>query len=306
MSKFIGIDISKNTFDLAYQQQDKWVCTPLSNDQKGFKSLLSHLKKDDYVVMEASGPYYLPLATFLYEKGYQVVVENPLAIKHYSQMMFYRAKTDKKDAKTIAEYASKAELRPWKPASAVINKLKHLQTAIEGIQKSIHQTVLQLSSLKSSGLLSKQLEDELLQVISQLQGQKTSWEEQQQALCEAHYQAMMSVLTSIPGIGPKTAMMLIVATDNFKKFSNYRQLIAYVGFSPRIRQSGSSIRGRGAICKMGNALLRRLLYMCSWTAQTCNKACKALSERLTLKGKPIQSDKSGCCQQAIEAGLCYC
>ncbi|MEL7224058.1 MAG: transposase [Cyanobacteria bacterium J06576_12] len=286
MSKFIGIDISKNTFDLAYQKQDKWVFTPLSNDQKGFKSLLKHLDKDDWVVMEASGPYGVPLATYLYEKGYQVALENPFAIKSYSQMMLYRTKTDKKDAKTIAEYAGKAELRPWKPAPAVITELRHLQTAVEGTQKAIHQTSRQVESLKSSGLLNEQLEKELLKLIEHLKKQQNSWEERQKKLLEEHYPTTLNALKSIPGIGPKTAMMLIVATDNFRKFSNYRQLVAYVGFSPRIRQSGSSIRGRGAICKMGNALLRKLLYMCTWTAQKCNKTCKALAERLATKGKP--------------------
>lgn len=291
MSKFIGIDISKLTFDVAYQQQEKWFFSPLSNNEKGFKTLVKHLNTDDYVVMEASGSYSVPLATYLYQKDYQVVVENPFAIKCYSKMMLYRTKTDKKDAQTIAEYSSKADLRLWKPAPAVITKLRHLQTAVEGIQKSIHQTSRQVESLKSSGLLNEQLEEELLKVIDQLRKQQTSWEEQQQALCKEHYQTTMSALTSIPRIGPKTAMMLIVATDNFKKFANYKQLIAYVGFSPRIRQSGSSVRGRGSICKMGNSLLRKLLYMCSWTAQSCNQACKALSERLVAKGKPSRAIK---------------
>ena len=286
MSKFIGIDISKNTFDVAYQQQEKWFFTPFSNDQKGFKKLLTHLNKDDCVVMEASGAYNVPLATYLYQKGYQVVVENPFAIKSYSQMMLYRTKTDKKDAQTIAEYASKASLRPWKPAPAVITELRHLQTAIEEAQKSIHQTSCQVESLKSSGLLNAQLEKELLKLVEHLIKQQTSWEERQKTLVEAHYPTTLHALRSIPGIGPKTALMLIVATDNFKKFSNYKQLVAYVGFSPRIRQSGSSVRGRGSICKMGNALLRKLLYMCTWTAQTCNKTCKALAERLAAKGKP--------------------
>lgn len=288
MSKFVGIDISKKTFDIAYQKQEKWFFSPLPNHQKGFQELVQHLSKEDYVVMEASGPYYLPLATYLHEQGYQVVVENPLVIKRYSQMKLYRAKTDKKDAKTIAEYASRNPLRLCQPEVAVITELKHLQTAIAGIQKSIHQTRRQVESLKSSGLLNEQLEKELLQLIDTLKNRQASWEVRQKKRSEAHYQTTMRGLTSIPGIGEKTAMMLLVATDNFKKFTNSKQLIAYVGFSPRVYQSGSSVRGRGRICKLGNSLLRKLLYMCSWTGQRCNKACKALSDRLALKGKPAR------------------
>ena len=286
MRKFIGIDISKKTFDIAYQQESKWVFAPLSNNQEGFQALLDHLNSNDYVVMEASGPYYLPLATYLHHKGYQVVVENPLVIKRYSQMKLYRAKTDKKDAQTIAEYAGSNPLRLWKPEATVITQLKHLQTAIEGLQKSIHQLSRQLGALRSSGSLSADLAGELSSTLAYLEEKQAGLEKRQKVLCEQHYQSTMQVLTSIPGIGYKTAMSLLVATDNFKKFSNYKQLIAYVGFSPRIYQSGSSVRGRGGICKMGNSLLRKLLYMCSWTAQTCNKSCKALADRLAAKGKP--------------------
>jgi len=288
MHKFIGIDISKQTFDIAYQQQDKWYFAPLPNNQTGFKKLLKHLSKDDYVVMEASGPYYLPLATYLYEQGYQVVVENPLVIKRYSQMKLCRAKTDKKDAQIIAQYASVNPLKCWKPEAATITKIKQLQTAIESTHKMIHQLSQQLESLRSTGALDKELEKELIVILEQLKEKQRGFEQRQTELGEGHYKTTLDCLTSIPGIGKKTALMLLVATDNFKKFSNYKQLIAYIGLSPRLYQSGSSVRGRGSICKMGNALLRKLLYMCSWTAQTYNKACKVLSDRLLAKGKPAR------------------
>lgn len=51
--------------------------------------------------MEASGPYYLQLTSYLYFEGFEVVVENPLAIKRYSQMELRRVKTDKKYVQTI-------------------------------------------------------------------------------------------------------------------------------------------------------------------------------------------------------------
>ena len=91
---------------------------------------------------------------------------------------------------------------------------------------------------------------------------------------------------SIPGIGPKTAQMHKVTTNNFKNFTNYKQLIAYIGFSPRIYQSGTSVRGKGSICKMGKSQIRKLLYMCSWSAKRYNKTCKEMYDRLISQGKP--------------------
>jgi transposase len=65
----------------------------------------------DWIVMEASGPYYMQLATFLNTANYNVCVLNPLIIRRYSQTRLYRAKTDKKDAKTIAEYGLQYDLK---------------------------------------------------------------------------------------------------------------------------------------------------------------------------------------------------
>lgn len=67
---------------------------------------------------------------------------------------------------------------------------------------------------------------------------------------------------------------------------HYKQLIAYVGFSPRIYESGTSVRGKGHICKMGKSPIRKLLYLCTWTAKRYNKTCREMYERLHVKGKP--------------------
>ena len=58
-----------------------------------------------------------------------------------------------------------------------------------------------------------------------------------------------------------------------------------MGISPRIFESGSSIRGKTKVCKMGMSRIRALLYVCAWSAKRCNKACKDLYDRLLKKGK---------------------
>jgi len=92
-------------------------------------------------------------------------------------------------------------------------------------------------------------------------------------------------LQSIPGIGLKTALFLIVVTDGFKKFETASQLCSYVGITPTIRESGSSVRGRARISKVGNRKLRNLLFLCSFTACKHNKGCRDLYERIVNKGK---------------------
>ena len=95
-------------------------------------------------------------------------------------------------------------------------------------------------------------------------------------------------LISIPSIGAKTAVELIIITNGFTRFEDVKQLSAYVGVSPTTYSSGSSIKGRGGIAKMGQARMRQLVYLCSWTAKRCNPACKQLYERLQASGKPAK------------------
>lgn len=285
-AKFIGIDISKQTFDVAFCKDEKWEYYNFPNNLHGFRSLLKLVDKDDWVVMEASGPYYLSLASYLYSKQVQVVVENPLVIKRYSQMRLYRAKTDRKDARTIAEYAKSSELQSWVPNEKYITDIKQIHTAIQGLQKQLHQNNQQLEAFRSSGALDKYLEREMQRIASFLRSKILKFEKRQEEVAKEHFASSLEKLTSIPGIGNRTAIMLIVITNDFQKFDHYKKLIAYIGFSPRIYQSGTSVKGRGHICKMGKAQIRKLLYICSWSAKRWNKGCKDMYERLAAKGKP--------------------
>ena len=92
-------------------------------------------------------------------------------------------------------------------------------------------------------------------------------------------------MKSIPGLGEKTALFLIVTTTGFTKFEKASQLCSYVGITPTIRESGSSVRGRSRISKVGNKKLRNLLFLCAFSACKYNKNCRAIYERIIAKGK---------------------
>jgi transposase len=287
MGKIIGIDISKQVFDVSFLEGNLWKHKVLSNKLLGFEKLITFIEKEDIVVMEASGTYYLPLAEYLYSQGINVVVENPLSIKRYAQSRLKRAKTDKADSKVIAEYGKKNldELSLWNPESKTCIRIRQMHTRIQMIQKQTSQTYNQLEAFRSSGFLDEKLEIEMNNSIEQLRLGKQILESEIERLALEEFEQTIECLTSIPGIGIKTAIMLIVITDNFKKFEHHKQLIAFVGFSPRIYESGSSVRGRSSICKMGKSQIRKLLYLCSWSAKRWNKKCKEMYERLIKNGK---------------------
>ncbi len=78
---------------------------------------------------------------------------------------------------------------------------------------------------------------------------------------------------------------MLIITDGFTKFESSKQLCSYVGITSTIRESGSSVRGRSRISKVGNRKLRNLLFLCSFNACKHNKACRDVYERIVNKGK---------------------
>jgi transposase len=112
-----------------------------------------------------------------------------------------------------------------------------------------------------------------------------SIEEKLLSLVKEDQQQQLSLLKSVPGIRPKTALFLVVITDGFSKFETASQLCSYAGITPTTKESGSSVRGRARISKVGNRKLRNLLFLCSFNACKHNKACRELYERLVNKGK---------------------
>jgi len=104
-------------------------------------------------------------------------------------------------------------------------------------------------------------------------------------LIKEHEQDVYTRIQSIPGMGKKTAMLLIVATNGFRDFESSKQIASYLGLAPHERSSGSSIRGRSRIGKNGHSVVRSHLFLCSFTACLYNPQCKALYDRIVRKGK---------------------
>jgi transposase len=286
MSKIKGIDISKEKFDVAWKEgeQIKWMV--FSNDKKGFGQFLKEVKADDHCVMEASGPYYLPLAMFLHGKEVKLSVANPLSVKRFCQMQLVRTKTDKKDAKMIAAYGEMVEPELWQPDESYIMEMRDILTTLEGYEKQTTILNNQLEAEKYLPSMSKAAKRSKERALKMLASEINQLNNELGMIAKQHCEETLQNLQTIPGIGPKTSIMLVVLTNNFENFDDVRKLSAYIGLCPRIFQSGTSVKGKGHICKMGNPRARKLLYLCTWTAQNCNAQCKELKDRLEKKGKP--------------------
>jgi len=125
------------------------------------------------------------------------------------------------------------------------------------------------------------LESILLQIKKEIK----TLEDRLLVIVKQEHQGILTGLKTILGIGNITAAMLVVLTDGFSKFETASQLCSYVGITPTTRESGSSVRGRPRISKVGNKKLRNLLFLCSFNACKHNKALRELYERIVNKGK---------------------
>ena len=224
MSKVIGIDISKKTFDVSFQVDNHWKHVVLSNDLKGFRKLKKLLDPADHCLMEASGPYYLQLAMFLYDQGFKVSVINPLVIKRFTQMRLLRTKTDKKDAQAIAEYGLREYAELWKPDEKQILHMRQMFTTIQSIDKQLNMSSKQLHAFQSSGVLCPKVKSTLKSMIKMLETKKEKLLHEMFEQAKLHYSQTFERLQTIPGIGPKTAVLLTLITNNFQKFEHSRHI----------------------------------------------------------------------------------
>ncbi len=281
-TEIYGVDISKDVFDVYGQKAGH---KQFNNGDKGFISFLKSLPKSVLVVMEATGYYHYRLAQYLYKQGVFVSVVNPLSVKRFIQMKLAKVKTDKSDAKAICEYGQINEVPLYTALTDVQSECLQLFRLLDNYLKKRTATKNKLHGEETLGIPSKFVYRSLKRDLKHLNKEVTGIEERLLELVKQEQQHQLTLLRSIPGMGVKTALFLIVVTDGFLKFEKASQLCSYVGITPTIRESGSSVRGRSRISKVGNKKLRNLLFLCSFSACKHNKGCREIYERIVNKGK---------------------
>lgn len=283
----LGIDIARATFEVALRVERRDYRATFKNNDDGFGRLLRWLKKSRagqlHACMEATGRYGEPLALFLHEHGYPVSVVNPARIKKYADSQLRRNKTDAQDAAVILDFCLTQRPPQWKPPRAEQRKLQELVRYLDTLKKMRRQEKNRLSS----GLQEA--------AVTGLIQQHVAYLEEQLAILETHIHNHIEqfaemkrdrdLLTSIPGIGKLTAARLLAEIADIRSFRNAKQLAAYAGLTPSHHESGSSIRKRPRLSKVGNGNLRRYLYMPALAAYRYNPVIADLRQRLLERGK---------------------
>ena len=283
----IGIDISKLKFDLCLLRENgKLKHKVFSNTASGFAQLSAWLEKQNieraHVCMEATGTYGEALATYLCDAGHRVSIINPASIKAYAQSRLSRTKTDKVDATLIAQFCLEREPPAWSPPPREVSDLQALVRRLESLLEMQQMEVNRLDA----GVSAEQVRDSLSEHIAYLTEEIKRTESLIRDHIDRHstLREQRELLVSIPGIGNTTAAKLLAEILDVKLYQSARQLAAFAGLVPRLHESGSSVKRKARLSKIGAPRLRKALYFPAIAAIKYNPYIKAMSLRLKERG----------------------
>jgi transposase len=233
--------------------------------------------------LEATGPYGEAVALALHAAGHRVSVLNPSIIVAYAASQLTRTKTDATDAGVIARYTQTQQPPAWTPPPVERRQLQALVRRLEALHEMRVQEVNRLAALPEP-VVRTSIEATLAHFDAQIAQLKTQIRDH----FDQHppLRQQRDLLTSIPGIGETTAAVLLGELLDVTRFQRARQVAAFSGVVPRLRQSGTSVPLRGRLSRLGPGRLRKALYFPALAALRCNPTVRTFAARLRAKGKP--------------------
>lgn len=279
---YIGIDVSKAHLDIALLPSGQgW---QESNDEASIARLVEHLKglAPTLVVLEATGGLEAPLASALGLEKVPTAVVNPRQVRDFAKALGLLAKTDKLDARIIAEFAQRVQPTPRplpdeqaQELSALLTRRRQLlqmcnaeknrlgRTSLPALRRDIQEHLDWLQRRLA------QLDDDLGSRLRE----SPLWREKE------------DLLKGVPGVGPVLSSTLLADLPELGDLSR-KQIAALVGVAPVNHDSGSR-RGQRHI-RGGRAQVRSTLYMATIASTRCNPVIAAFYQRLCGQGKPTK------------------
>jgi transposase len=260
-SYFVGVDISKKTFDASIMNStDK----PLGhrefdNNQAGFKALRSWLKasKCDATLfgVEATGPYSRALLDYLYRSNQAAAQLEPKRVLHHRKAKGWEQKTDYTDSVLIADYVKSHAVKLYVPRERIYEQLHGLTNDRRILVSQKHALSLRRACQVIPGVVLKKVICVLGKSIKELDQQIRELVKSSPKMTDD-----MALLLSIPGIGEVTASYFLAKIVDATRFETSKAVARYFGMNPCPQKSGTCKTYNGSISKMGDPHMRALLY----------------------------------------------
>lgn len=287
VSAYVGVDVSKKTLDVTLlNEKGRKRRKRVANTTDGIQALHNWLQKQTdgqvHVCMESTSVYWEELAEILYEAGCKVSVVNPVRIKGYAMSQLRRNKTDALDGDVIADFCKTQEPPTWKSPTAEQKKLRALVRHLEVLKKSRTQQSNRLETCRdeevaaSLDMLLNTIDVEIKQIkkrINDFINQNPDLKEKKE------------LLETIKGFGEKTAIHILAEMFDIEDYENAKAVAADAGITASHHESGTSVRRKPKISRMGKAAIRSALHYPAITAIEHNPVVKKLAKRLEARGK---------------------
>ncbi len=290
---FVGIDVAKDRLDVHLRPSGE--SFTIARDGKGLEQLVERLRTraPTLIVLEATGGYETVVASALAAAQLPLVVVNPRQARDFARATGRLAKTDTLDAAALAHFAEavRPEPRPIPDAQALA-----LGELVARRRQLIEMIVAEQNRRRH--LTGKRLIKGIDRLLAALQKELTALEIDIDNSIRGTpaWRATEELLTSVPGIGPTTARMLIAELPELGRLDR-RQLAALVGIAPMNRDSGTR-RGLRSI-KGGRASVRSGLYMATFAATRCNTVIAKHYRHLRNLGKPAKVALIACMRKLL-------
>lgn len=237
------------------------------------------------LVIEPTNTYHHLLVKTLKEEGVSYSLINPASTKAYARWRGKRAKTDRVDSKLLAQMGKEKGLDPTEPGNEAKEELKALKRHLDWLKGQMQAAANRQESLKRSPWTPRAVLDSLERTIKELEEEA---EQVHKAIAEhlkkhSEIEREVKLLTSIPGIGLTTAVVLVSEMPAVGHCKNAKSWVAFCGVCPEIIQSGKSSFSR--LSRMGASRIRKALYLVAVAAARWNPLVRLLNERLISKGK---------------------
>jgi transposase len=296
----IGIDVAKKSLAVAvWHEGSGRSLGEVPNTPTGFEQLARWLLKEQkqaaadrlQVTLEPTGGYELAVASFALSSGWRVSLPNPRHVRDFGKGLGQRAKTDDQDAMLLARFGAERKPSSWAPLPTAVSELDSLLERKGDLEQMLVQERNRKQGLAGRPGVAAGVLPNVGEVIEALEQamEKVEAAIQQHLKQQPELKEQARQLAQVPGIGKKSVLPVLVLMHRWDTRTQgqgrAKGLTAFVGLDPQTHRSGTSVRGREGISRMGDRSLRARLYMCALGGVTGKNALRQYYQGMVDRGK---------------------
>jgi transposase len=278
----LGFDVAKNYHDVALTNAGGTLIQTwhIANTKPAVIALLRNIGSKHpklQVGCEATGIYHYTVLEACLQLSVPCRLINPLTTKQYTRSTIRGRKTDQDDALSIARLVARGE--GIVVTSALLSPARDYSRLATKISQHVHALKLEARFLSDRGL---PIDPVFITAIDELEDLTKRLRQQALGYVDKH---SYDLLTSLTGVGPAIAVSLSAEIGDIYRFKSAKQLVAYAGLDPRVRQSGTVLHRNTKLTKRGSAELRHSLFLSANIARQHDRQLKAYYQKKRLEGR---------------------